>query len=135
MEALAIRQAVEAAMRAGGVDGLLIAGDLNLVGSQEPRIVLSREMDVDGRWLWAARPLRLDDASANTWEWDGDRFPPSRLDYVLYTQASVGWVGGFVFRSGDLSSRWQAVHGVTDETSRVTDHLPVVSDLRWGRGH
>jgi endonuclease/exonuclease/phosphatase family metal-dependent hydrolase len=134
MEALAIRQAVEDAMRAGGVDGLLIAGDLNLVGSEEPRIVLSREMDVDDRWLWAARPLRLDDASANTWEWEDDRFPPSRLDYVLYTQASVGWVGGFVFRSADLSPRWQALHRVTDETSRVTDHLPVVSDLRWGTG-
>jgi hypothetical protein len=134
MEALAIRQAVEATMRAGGVDGLLIAGDLNLVGSEEPRIILSREMDVDDRWLWAARPLRLDDASANTWEWAGDRFPPSRLDYVLYSQASVGWVGGFVFRTGDLSLRWQALHGVTNETSRVTDHLPVVSDFCWGVG-
>ncbi|HEX5872505.1 MAG TPA: endonuclease/exonuclease/phosphatase family protein, partial [Longimicrobium sp.] len=112
MEALAIRQAVEAAMAAGGVDGLLIAGDLNLVGSEEPRIILSREMDVDDRWLWAAPPLRLDDASANTWEWEGDRFPPSRLDYVLYTQASVGWVGGFVFHTSDLSPRWQARHGV-----------------------
>jgi endonuclease/exonuclease/phosphatase family metal-dependent hydrolase len=134
MEALAIRQAIEATVRAGGVDGLLIAGDLNLVGSEEPRIILAREMDVDDRWLRAAAPLRLDDASANTWEWEGDRFPPSRLDYVLYSQASVGWVGGFVFRSGDLSPRWQARHGVTDASSRVTDHLPVVSDLRWGEG-
>lgn len=135
MEALAIRQAIEATMRAGGVDGLLIAGDLNLVGSEEPRIILSREMDIDDRWLWAALPLRLDDASANTWEWEGERFPPSRLDYVLYTQASLGRVGGFVFRTGDLSPRWQALHGVTDDTSRVTDHLPVVSDMRWGVGH
>jgi endonuclease/exonuclease/phosphatase family metal-dependent hydrolase len=134
MEALAVRQAVEATMRAGGVDGLLVTGDLNLVGSEEPRDILSRELDVDGRWLVAAPPLRLDDVSQATWEWAGDRFTPSRLDYVLYSQASVGRVGGFVFRSGDLSPRWQALHGVTDETSRATDHLPVVTDLCWGVG-
>jgi endonuclease/exonuclease/phosphatase family metal-dependent hydrolase len=134
MEALAIRQATEAALRAGGVDGLLITGDLNLVGSEEPRIVLARELDVDGRSLWTAQPMRLDGVSQTTWEWAGDRFTPGRLDYVLYSQATLGWVGGFVYHSGDLSARWQAAHGVTAETSRATDHLPVVSDLRWGPG-
>ncbi|WP_420128400.1 endonuclease/exonuclease/phosphatase family protein [Longimicrobium sp.] len=134
IEALAVRQATEAALRAGGVDGLLITGDLNLVGSEEPRTVLMREMDVDDRWLWAAQPRRLDGVSEATWEWAGDRFTPSRLDYVLYSQATLGWVGGFVFRSADLSARWQAAHGVADDTSRATDHLPVVSDFRWGPG-
>lgn len=135
MEALAIRQATEAALRAGGVDGVLIAGDLNLVGSEEPRMVLAREMDVDGRWLWVAPPMRLDGVSQTTWESTADRFTPGRLDYVLYSQATLGWVGGFVYRSADLSARWQARHGVTDETSRATDHLPVVSDFRWGPGN
>lgn len=134
MEALAIREAVTATMRAGGVDGLVIAGDLNLVGSPEPLELLRREMDVDDRWLWVAKPLRLDGVSLATWENPEEPFAPSRLDYVLYSQASVGWVGGFVFRSGDLSPQWQARHGVTDDTSRVTDHLPVVTDLRWGVG-
>jgi hypothetical protein len=134
MEALAIREAVTAAMRAGGVDGLVMAGDLNLVGSPEPLELLTRELDVDGRWLWVAQPLRLDDVSSATWENPEEPFAPSRLDYVLYSQASVGWVGGFVFRSGDLSAQWQARHGVTDETSRVTDHLPVVTDMRWSPG-
>jgi endonuclease/exonuclease/phosphatase family metal-dependent hydrolase len=134
MEALEIRRAAQAAVRAGGVDGLLVTGDLNLVGSTDPLQILGREMDVAGRWLWTAQPLRLDGTSSATWENPEEPFIPSRLDYVLYSQSMLGWVDGFVFRSGDLSARWLARHGLTAETSSVTDHLPVVTDLRWGPG-
>lgn len=134
MEALEIRRAAQAAVRAGAVDGLLVTGDLNLVGSTDPLQILGREMDVAGRWLWTALPLRLDGASSATWENPEEPFIPSRLDYVLYTQSMLGWVDGFVFRSGDLSARWLARHGLAGETSGVTDHLPVVTDLRWAPG-
>ena len=134
IEALAIRQAIQAAARAEGVDGVLLAGDVNLVGSTEPLTLLARGLDVEGRSLRVAQPLRLDGVSVATWENPAEPFTPSRLDYVLYSQASLGWVGGFVFRSLDLPPRWRARHGVAEGTSGVTDHLPVVSDLRWGAG-
>jgi endonuclease/exonuclease/phosphatase family metal-dependent hydrolase len=134
IEALEIRQAAQAAVRAGAVDGLLVAGDLNLVGSTDPLQVLSRGMDVAGRTLETALPLALDGASAATWENPEEPFIPSRLDYVLYTGSMLQWAGGFVFRSSDLSARWLARHGLTAETSSVTDHLPVVTDLRWAPG-
>ncbi|HYR10105.1 MAG TPA: endonuclease/exonuclease/phosphatase family protein [Longimicrobium sp.] len=131
IEALEIRRAAQAAVLAGAVDGLLVAGDLNLVGSTEPLQVLSRGMDVAGRPLEIALPLGLDGVSVATWENPAEPFIPSRLDYVLYTRSMLEWAGGFVFRSGDLSARWLARHGLTAETSSVTDHLPVVTDLRW----
>jgi endonuclease/exonuclease/phosphatase family metal-dependent hydrolase len=131
IEALEIRRAAQAAVRAGAVDGLLVAGDLNLVGSTEPLQVLSQGMDVAGRPLETALPLGLDGASVATWENPAEPFIPSRLDYVLYTRSMLAWMGGFVFRSGDLSARWLARHGLTAATSGVTDHLPVVTDLRW----
>lgn len=134
IEALEIRRAVQAARRAGGVHGVLIAGDLNLVGGPEPLRVLTEDLDAPGRGLWTALPLRLDGASAATWENPVEVFTPSRLDYVLYSQSTLGVVRSFIFRSGDLSPEWRARYGLTEQASAVTDHLPVVTDLRWGAG-
>lgn len=129
-EALAVRGAVRAALPASGVDGLLLSGDLNLVGTREPLALLTADPGENGRWLTVAQPLRLDDASDVTWRDPEEPFAPGRLDYVIFSPA-LEWVGGFVFRSGDLSAEWQARHGLVDDTSGVTDHLPIVTDLRW----
>lgn len=133
MEALAIRDAVAEAVRAGGLDGVLLAGDLNLVASPDPLAILSAGLDVDGSGLHVPLPLRLDDASATTWENPDEPFTPGRLDFVLVGDAALAVTGGFVFSSADLSPAWRERHGVAAEASRVTDHLPVVTDLRWVR--
>lgn len=132
IEALAIREALAAAVAAGGVDGVLLAGDLNLVGTLAPLEILSRGPDVDGGTLWAPRPLRLDGVSMATWEDPPQPFTPGRLDFVLVGDAALQVAGGFVFRAADLSARWREHHGVTESASTVSDHLPVVTDLRWG---
>jgi hypothetical protein len=132
IEALAIRDALAAAVRAGGMDGVLLAGDLNLVASTDPLRILSASGDVDGSALHVPLPLRLDGASAATWEYRAEPFTPSRLDYVLVGDAALTVAGGFVFRAGDLSPEWRARHGVDADASGVTDHLPIVTDLRWG---
>jgi hypothetical protein len=132
IEALAIRDALTAAVRAGGLDGVLLAGDVNLVASTDPLRILSAGPDVDGSGLHVPLPLRLDGASAATWERAQEVFTPGRLDFVLVGDAALTVTGGFVFRAGDLSPAWRARHGVDADTSRVTDHLPVVTDLRWG---
>lgn len=131
IEALAIRDALAAAVRAGGFDGVLVAGDLNLVASPEPLEILAAGPDVDGSALRVAEPLRLDGASVATWEHPDEPFTPGRLDFVLVGDAALEVTGGFVFRAGDLSDAWRGRHGVTAEMSAVTDHLPLVTDLRW----
>lgn len=130
IEALRIREAVAAAV-AEGVDGVVVAGDFNLVASTDPLDVLVKGVDVDGSDLHVPLPLWLDGASATTWENPEEPFTPGRLDYVLVGDAALAVTGGFVFRAGDLSPRWLERHGLTAEASRVTDHLPVVTDLRW----
>lgn len=133
-EAKAIRAATEAALvesaRDERLSGLLIAGDLNLVGTTEPLETLVHPA-TDGVPLAVALPLRLDGASAATWENADEPFVPGRLDYVLYHPAFLAVTGGFVFRAADLSRAWRARHGLDADASRVTDHLPVVTDLRW----
>lgn len=134
MEAQAIRAAADRLLQGAAeeVAGLLIAGDLNLVGTPDPLEILARPA-AGGPPLAAALPLQLDGASAATWENPEEPFTPGRLDYVLYDPASMEVAGGFVFSSADLSPAWRARHGVDAETSRATDHLPVVTDLRWVR--
>lgn len=132
IEALAIRDAVAAAVRAGGIDGVLVAGDLNLVASRDPLDILAAGPDAYGSALQVLLPLRLDGASATTWEDPDQPFTPGRLDFVLVGDGALAVAGGFVFRTGDLSPAWRELHGVDAEASSATDHLPVVTDLRWG---
>ncbi|HEX6912335.1 MAG TPA: endonuclease/exonuclease/phosphatase family protein [Longimicrobium sp.] len=131
MEALAIRDAVADAVRAGGLDGVLLAGDLNLVASPDPLAILAAGLDVDGSDLHVPLPLGLDGASAMTWENPAEPFTPGRLDFVLVGDAALVVTGGFVFRAADLSPAWRERHGVAAEASGATDHLPIVTDLRW----
>jgi endonuclease/exonuclease/phosphatase family metal-dependent hydrolase len=131
IEALRIRDAVTAAVRAGGLDGVLVAGDLNLVASPDPLDILAAGPDVDGSALLVPLPLRLDGASAATWENPEEPFTPGRLDFVLVGDAALAVAGGFVFRAGDLSPEWRERYGLAADASAVTDHLPVVTDLRW----
>jgi hypothetical protein len=134
IEAAAIRDAAEAALLTGtrpaGVDGILLAGDLNLVGTRAPLEILAAPA-ADGPPFTVAHPLRLDGASSTTWENPDEPFTPGRLDFVLLHPGMMAVAGGFVFSSADLPPEWRAQHGLTETTSRVTDHLPVVTDLRW----
>jgi endonuclease/exonuclease/phosphatase family metal-dependent hydrolase len=134
IEALEIRRVAEEALHTGlrpdGVDGILLTGDLNLVGTRDPLDILAAPAG-DGPPFVVALPLRLDGASAATWRNPEEPFTPGRLDFVLVHPAFLAVAGGFVFSSADLSPEWRARHGLGEETSAVTDHLPVVTDLRW----
>ncbi|HEX8394688.1 MAG TPA: endonuclease/exonuclease/phosphatase family protein, partial [Longimicrobium sp.] len=135
IEAGVLRDRIRETLRAGGVDGIIVAGDYNLVGSPEPVELLAAASDTDGSRLAIAQTRRLDGLSMATWEQAGDRFTPGRLDYVLVGDAALTILRSFPFNSGDLSRRWRVHHGLDAETShRATDHLPVVTDLRWTGG-
>ena len=49
----------------------------------------------------------------------------------MIVRLALAVTGGFVFRAADLSDQWRARHGLAEDASAATDHLPVVSDLRW----
>jgi hypothetical protein len=135
IEAHAIRDAAQAAFMArtpDGVDAILLAGDLNLVGTRAPLDVLAAPAG-DGPAFAIAEPLRLDGASATTWENPAEPFTPGRLDFFLHHPEMTVVTGGFVFRAGDLAPRWLERHGLTAEASSVTDHLPIITDLRFVR--
>ena len=133
MEALGIRDAMDAVLRDAGVDGVVVAGDFNLVGTRAPLEVFTR--GGEGRpALEVVDTRRLDGVSYTTWERAGDRFPAGRLDYVLPGGDALEVLGAFSFATQDLSAAWRQRHRLSAETSAwATDHLPQVTDLRWRR--
>jgi endonuclease/exonuclease/phosphatase family metal-dependent hydrolase len=125
MEAGAIHAAVRRALAAGRFDGLLIAGDFNLVASREP-------LDLMAEGLTIAETLRLDGLSNATWGRRGSQFPPGRLDYLLYSDNSLRLLASFAFRTGDLPIYWLRRHRLQpDDSDLASDHLPIVADFSW----
>lgn len=129
MAADAIRGAVARALAAGGIDGVVIGGDLNLVGSRTPLDLLRQGLDPAGGNLVSAATPRLDGASNTTWRNPGP-FPPGKLDYLLASPSLFGFVRSFAFDPADLTPVARRELGLLDDDGEVTDHLPVVVDLQ-----
>ena len=135
-EARALAASIRAELEAQETraDAVVVAGDFNLVGSREPLVLLASGSDPDGSDLAASHPLGprgLTDAT-----WSGDRaaraFPPGRLDFLLYSDSSLGLERAFVLDTAELPARWLARYGLEPEDSaRASDHFPLITDLAW----
>ena len=132
LQALTLNRAIAAALADRPDAGLVVGGDLNLVGSARPLDELVRGLGVAGTALSIARPKRLRDRSLATWRSTrpGDPFSPGRLDYVLYRGAVLQVERAFVFDAADLSEAARQELGVGEEDTRHSDHLPLVVDFR-----
>lgn len=136
IEVTAIHEALTEALARyrGGVDAVIVAGDFNLVGSREPLEAMLRGLDVDGSGLAVAEALQLDGLSNATWDGGSGPFPPARLDFMLFGDASLRLERAFVLDTRDLTGEWLDHHGLrAEDTERASDHLPVVADFSWVR--
>ena len=116
----------------GGGDGIVIAGDFNLVGSPDPLTLMAAELDFDGTGLKIASSLQLDGRSNVTWSDAAQPFGPGRLDYLLYSGSTLKLLGSFVLDSRDVEPRWRDTHGLdVNDTDLAADHLPIVADLMF----
>lgn len=135
LEAEAINRAVRQACGRVRADAVLVGGDLNLVGTHYPRELMAQALDLDRSPLDSVDAMRLNDISKDTWRppGGGGRFPPGRLDWLLYSGASLDVVRSFVLDAADLSPRWLAEYKLKADDSTISDHLPIVTDFRWRR--
>jgi endonuclease/exonuclease/phosphatase family metal-dependent hydrolase len=127
-----IRRALSA--NADGVDGVIVAGDFNLIGSRQPLILLSSGLDRDGSDLAVSHPLGLTGLADATWS--GARaaraFPPGRLDFLSYSDSSLRLERAFVLSTSSLPAAWLEAHGLeADDSVHASDHYPIVADLSW----
>jgi len=127
-----IHAAIKAAMAEHSIDGVVIAGDFNLVGSRDPVEMVAAGLDIDQSALSIADAYQLDGLTNATWADPDQPFAPGRLDYILFTDQSLRPMKQFVFESGDLSTKWQRHHGIaSDDSAEASDHFPVVVDFQW----
>lgn len=118
-----------------GVEGgaaVVIAGDLNLVGSRAPLDALRAGVPRGIGPLDDARLTRLDAATPVTWRNRPQAlFGPGRLDFTLFTERRLEQVSGFVFATDGLTEAQLDSLGLDREVSaRTSDHLVMVADLR-----
>ncbi len=110
--------------------GLVIGGDMNLVGSRPPLDALAKGCDLDGSELLVSEPMRLGDHAMYTWFDPGSAYTPGRLDYLLYSDAVAEAVNSFVLDTSVMSEAALARLGLDADDTSNSDHLPVVLDVR-----
>jgi len=132
-ETLAVRRAVMEAHSTNPSDGLLLGGDLNLVGSTVPLdlLVLDGEELLGGDGdLVVVDALRPDGCGLQTWNKDGQQYTPGRLDWIVLSGSSLTVQQSFVLATSELSeSALQAAGLHPSDAADAADHLPVVVDL------
>ncbi len=129
-EATAVQTALSSAMGNDGSRLRLITGDMNLVGSTTPLEKIAAGLDFDGSPLMAADPLVLGDGAEYTWSDEKEKFPPGRLDYVLYSDSQATVMNSFVLDTRRLGDRSLARMGLARTDSAASDHMPVVVDIK-----
>lgn len=132
VQAATIRSTVELVMARETPQGLIVAGDFNLVVTRVPLDMLRGARDFYPGDLAVATALQLDGRSNFTWSNPGSFFLPGRLDYLLYDDTTLQHLQSFAFDSADLSAGWLEHHGLTAQSvNEVSDHLPIVADFGW----
>ncbi len=132
---------------------IVVLGDLNMVGDRRSlETLLTGDIadeatygpdaapDWDGTALTDAEPPR-NGVGPGTWTWrsDGSRYPPGRLDFVLYTDSVAEETRSLVLDTVALPPEVREAAGLealdvvlerTPDGGYGYDHLPVVVDLR-----
>ena len=127
----------------------VLLGDFNIVGSGQPLDTLvtgdiintfigpDSPPDWDGTPLTDSRPLHnASGPNDYTWRNDTSRFPPGRLDYILYSDSVVETANSFVLNTTILSASERLATGLQSNDVLINagsgffDHLPVVVDFR-----
>lgn len=97
---------------------IIIGGDFNLVGSNEPMETL---MGTDRKPLLHASGYHLNDNVNYTWrQANNGSWTPGQLDYILHS-AELKEANSFTFKLEDVLS--------SEELQRISEHYPVVFDI------
>ena len=132
LEAETIREELRKLAESQTFDGVIVAGDFNLVGSRRPLDLLTTQLDITGLSLIEAEPYQLDSSSNATWSDRAQPFAPGRLDYLLFSDRTMALRNTFVLDARDLSPNALRRLGLrSDDTAAASDHFPVVADVQW----
>jgi endonuclease/exonuclease/phosphatase family metal-dependent hydrolase len=124
---------------------IVLAGDFNLVRErQQLDTVMTGDVIDEARFGpdfapdWDDTPLRdvpirhVEQRFLHTWDVQGSRFGPGRLDWVFVSDSVVDTPRHYVLDTGRMSSATLQRYGLEARDARIaSDHFPLVVDLRW----
>lgn len=132
LEAKEIRRRIHQTLGRMSIDGIVIAGDLNLVGTVMPLVILTGPYGNPARSLSPAELYQLDDTSAWTWDGQGTKYQSRPMDFQLYESRTLEVRGGYVLDSRDLAEQdLEALDLRPDDAHRVSDHRPLLVEYAW----
>ncbi|MEJ2240269.1 MAG: endonuclease/exonuclease/phosphatase family protein [Gemmatimonadales bacterium] len=130
VEAREIRQRVRQVLERTSVDGIIVAGDFNLVSTPLPMVFASGPYPLPHAGLIAAELRHLD--GLETWTNQANNFPNSALDFVLYGPQALELRGGYVLDTADLSpAELEQLDLESDSAHRLSSHRPLVAEFFW----
>ena len=132
VEVREIRARIRQVLERTQVDGIVIAGDFNLVNGAAPLVLLAGPYDSPNAGLIAAELYHPDGAANWTWDGRGTPFPSNTLDFQLYSPHSLELRSGFVLDTENLPAETLEQLGLDSKTSKnITDHRPLVAEYGW----
>jgi endonuclease/exonuclease/phosphatase family metal-dependent hydrolase len=132
VEARVIRELTDRELGLRKVDGFIIAGDLNDVGTNFPVQILLGPNKAPEQRLSEVEIYHLDGETDWTWDGRGTPFPSGVLDHQLHGAMSLKTVGSYIFDTEDLDTQTLSELGLQSGSStQLSRHRPLVVDYAW----
>ena len=131
--AIAIRDHTRRAISRYTPDGVIIAGDMNLVSGRAALDTLLGTVR-KGRLGPMRRAEAVQPDGWSDWTWDARETPfnSSRLDNMVYSAGTLNAVQALVWDTESMSAEMLKMHGLAVNTSKsINRHRPVVVDFRF----
>lgn len=130
VEAAEIRRRAVLVLERTDVDGIILAGDFNVVNGPAPLDLLAGPYPGFDDLQAAA----MQHANGATWTWDGrgTPFPSNQLDFQLYSAGQLAQTSGLVLDTETATPEMLDEIGLEPLSSRQTGrHRPIVGDYEW----
>jgi exonuclease III len=132
VETAELRRRVEEILTRTRVDGVIVAGDFNLVSTPLPMVILSGPYPPPHAGLIAAELRHVDGTETWTWDGRGSPFPSRPLDFMLYAPNALRLRTGYILDSADLGRPELDALGLDPQSAgRLSKHLPLVAEFEW----
>jgi hypothetical protein len=132
VESREIRLAIRQVLERTEVDGIILAGDFNLVNSAFPISILAGPFPPPHAGLIPVEAYHLDESTAWTWDGRGTPFPSGTLDFQLYGPHSLQVRKAVIVDSDDLGVDEREQYGLESENaSWLSRHRPLLVDYYW----
>lgn len=132
VEARAIRALLRRVLERTSVDGIVLAGDFNMVNSTFPMTILAGPLPGTHSGLIPAELYHYDGASTWTWDGRGTPFPSDVLDYQLYSPDALRFRSGFILDTEGLPNEILDQNQLEGDMARRTGrHRPLLIEYQW----